>query len=181
MGRSKTRAQRRVESALREWEPMAMIARGEALRAPGPDLRWLVRQVWSVYLDRTGALRTRQACSGAGVAVELVDGDQRPVLRGEAGHHETAGGTRVDHPNAYHRAGGRCFYVTSSLRIEVGRDWRPRRHDLRRVAGELSDEQWASRERSRRRRLAADRRRRAMDRGARAALALALHYVREAA
>ena len=55
-----------------------------------------------------------------------VDGDAFPKIMGEGGFNTTPSGkTIVRHPNAY---GYRTIYHRSTLRIEVGRDWR--HHEL---------------------------------------------------
>jgi hypothetical protein len=69
----------------------------------------------------------RAACGLRGTPhpIVVVDGDAAPKLEGESWYHETPGGRRVDHPNAYRAKAksARLVYVPSSHRIVVGRKW----------------------------------------------------------
>jgi hypothetical protein len=55
--------------------------------------------------------------------IEVVEGDVSPVAVGEHGHYETPNGKPVIYPQAYKKAGGRCKYICSSYRVEVGLEW----------------------------------------------------------
>ena len=56
--------------------------------------------------------------------VVVTGGDSPPTLEGEEYHYTTPGGAPVYHPNAYRRAWGKPVYHASTLRVEVGQDWR---------------------------------------------------------
>lgn len=57
------------------------------------------------------------------VQIEVHDGDDPPVVRGESGHYCTPAGRRVWYPNAYRRSYGKVVYVCSTRSVHVGSDW----------------------------------------------------------
>lgn len=64
--------------------------------------------------------------SDTSATIVLVDGCSAPRVIGERGGHFTRGGARILHPSAYSRRGwSNMIYQTSSLRVQVGRDWTP--------------------------------------------------------
>lgn len=54
----------------------------------------------------------------------LPDTDAEPFVVGEGAHYITPHGARVHSPRAYRAAGGRCFYVSSTIEIRVGEHWK---------------------------------------------------------
>jgi hypothetical protein len=60
---------------------------------------------------------------GSTYPIVAVNGCEFPHYCGKSGFHCTPAGTVVRFPSAYRKAGGKAMYVTSTRRIEVGRDW----------------------------------------------------------
>jgi hypothetical protein len=80
---------------------------------------------------RVSRLVRRLAGSGTGTPVVVLPGSAAPQLVGTEGHWQTPTGKLVRHFMAYSRAGGHCFYVRSTLRVAVGKDWLLAACDLR--------------------------------------------------
>lgn len=61
---------------------------------------------------------------GTNYSIQVVEGTKKPRLVGKSYHWTTMGGKPIYYPNAYK---WQKIYVSSSLRIEVGKIWLARR------------------------------------------------------
>lgn len=61
--------------------------------------------------------------AGTSYPIEIIAGDDAPELTGRQWHYVNASGDLIHHPSAYRKAWGKPIYVSSTLSIEVGRDW----------------------------------------------------------
>ena len=77
------------------------------------------------YIQGVGARRMVREVAGAKSCrrVVVVPGRVAPKQKGSPQHYLTPSGQPVYHPGAYRRAYGRPVYVSSTVRVEVGRDW----------------------------------------------------------
>ena len=59
--------------------------------------------------------------------IVVIDGKSRPRIKGSSSHYETNGGRMIYHPSAYAKVGwSNMNYVPSTIRVEVGRHWKPK-------------------------------------------------------
>lgn len=97
----------------------------------GKERMFHLRQAWAwekIADAENFVVRCARRATGAsnGIPVEIIDGDSAPRYEGNHARYTTRGGTIIDHPSAYSSKGwSNMVYHRSTLRVVVGRDWRP--------------------------------------------------------